>query len=80
MAAAAGAGAATVLITNPLWVIKTRLQVQHSEALRASMPARVPYTGTANALYRLCTEEGFRRGIRGLREMASRVWGLGSKG
>ena len=66
MASAAGAGAATVLFTNPLWVVKTRLQVQHSEALRASMPQRVPYRGTANALYRVATAEGFRGVYSGL--------------
>ena len=43
MASAAGAGAATVLFTNPLWGGETCLQVQHSEARRASMPQRVPY-------------------------------------
>lgn len=60
IAAAAGAGAGTIFVTNPLWVAKTRLQVQHSQALAAAMPKRVPYTSTINALTRITREEGFR--------------------
>eukprot|EP00898_Chlorokybus_atmophyticus_P002551 jgi/Chlat1/3297/Chrsp22S03540 len=61
LAAAAEAGALVSVLTNPVWVIKTRLQLQ-----RRSVNNNNNYRGTLDALRRIAAEEGVRGLYRGI--------------
>ena len=66
IAASIGAGVINVAVTNPLWVVKTRLQTQNIPVAIASTVPRVSYTGTFHALSTIIRTEGMRGLYSGL--------------
>ncbi|GAA5927790.1 uncharacterized protein JCM15063_005995 [Sporobolomyces koalae] len=59
LAASASSGIVTAIITNPLWVVKTRMYTTSASSPRA-------YRGVMHGLYRLCRDEGIRGMSKGM--------------
>ncbi|KAJ9582326.1 hypothetical protein L9F63_003331, partial [Diploptera punctata] len=64
MIAAAQAGILTLVMTNPIWVVKTRLCLQY-EMDRTLLPDSKRYLGMLDALYKIYHTEGIRGLYRG---------------
>ena len=60
------AGLITCTSTNPLWVVKTRFQVQGIQSFKANKVFTKDYKSTLGALLRIGREEGFRGLYSGL--------------
>lgn len=56
MVAAADAGILTLLMTNPIWVVKTRLCLQYADDVHLSESKR--YSGMIDALKKISINEG----------------------
>eukprot|EP01138_Halocafeteria_seosinensis_P009209 gb/GECG01009411.1/.p1 GENE.gb/GECG01009411.1/~~gb/GECG01009411.1/.p1 ORF type:complete len:311 (+),score=29.47 gb/GECG01009411.1/:1-933(+) len=67
MLAAWEGGSFTVLFTNPIWLIKTRLQLQESSTPTYSKSGKqiIPYTSLHKTIRLIYKEEGFRGFYRG---------------
>jgi adenine nucleotide transporter 17 len=64
MIAGALAGSATVLLTNPIWVVNTRMTARKSETLPDNTPTKSPTTlGTLRMLLR---DEGIKSLFKGV--------------
>lgn len=71
MAAGALAGSATVLITNPIWVVNTRMTARENEASslptkEGEAPKKAPTPGTISTVLKIIREDGFMRLFAGV--------------
>ena len=75
MLAASGAGILTLAMTNPIWVVKTRLCLQYGRTAPADKAAASPssYKGMVDALFRIGKEEGFRGLYKVIRSVGGAV-------
>lgn len=71
MVAAAEAGVLTLIVTNPIWVVKTRLCLQYNSSCLASDKC---YQGMIDALAKIYKTEGVR-GLYRVSVKACKVFG-----
>lgn len=57
------AGFATCMLTHPIWLVKTRLQLQHNVGKQANGASPVSYRGTVDAFLKIARNEGVFRGL-----------------
>lgn len=61
MIAASEAGILTLVMTNPIWVVKTRLCLQYSNTpVNSKLPDNKNYAGMMDALSKIYKTEGIR--------------------
>lgn len=65
MLAAAEAGMLTLALTNPIWVVKTRLCLQYGNLDAMSLPAYKRYHGMFDAFKKVYRYEGFQGFYKG---------------
>lgn len=63
--AAAEAGILTLALTNPIWVVKTRLCLQYGSVEELNLPASKRYSGMLDALRKVYRHEGIPGLYRG---------------
>jgi solute carrier family 25 protein 33/36 len=66
LSAAATAGIVTSTATNPIWVVKTRLQLKSSTRRDVESSRRSPFGGSWDCIKRIMREEGVRGFYKGL--------------
>ena len=60
MLIAAQAGVLSLIMTNPIWVVKTRLCLQYSDLGLQQLPANKRYAGMMDALVKIYSTEGVK--------------------
>jgi len=71
MLAAAEAGLITLVLTNPIWVVKTRLCLQYG--MTNAPPGTTIYKGFGDALWKIKAEEGWKGLYKGF---VPGIWGV----